>query len=98
MPFLLIDFTRHIDPVICDRGLHCFSDDAVREFQTDDPSRKRASVMGSRAYQVDFEMDGDTLISHHCECPYDGGPYCKHVAAFIFHLLRERLDIKPLRP
>jgi len=95
--FPINDFNRYIDQSIQDRGLHYFLDSRVKEVKTEDEKLKRAEVSGTNDYIVEFELNEGILTSHQCTCPYAEKAFCKHKAAFIFHLQRERLDIRPLR-
>ena len=47
----------------------------------------RAEVEGSEVYEVYVELDEeDTVLSSECDCPYDNGPVCKHLAAVLLKL------------
>ena len=51
-----------------------------------------AEVRGSRRYTVECVFEGEKLKSYHCNCPYDFGGPCKHVAAVLFALDHRPLD------
>lgn len=42
-----------------------------------------ATVVGSEFYSVQIDDTGDEVDAF-CDCPYEFGPYCKHVAAVLY--------------
>ena len=44
------------------------------------------TVEGSDTYQVRLSIQGNDVKDYECDCPYDMGPVCKHVAASLYYL------------
>lgn len=90
-------FEQYIDESILDRGLSYFSNGHVEEVKTTTPGTTLFQVEGSQPYRVMLKIDGKVLVEHHCTCPYDYGPICKHEVACLFHIQAEELelDVKP---
>lgn len=79
----LDDFEQWIDETILARGLAYFREGRVTDLSHDD-GEWIAEVSGSEAYEVVLTLSGDTVVETMCDCPYDGGPYCKHQAAVLY--------------
>lgn len=46
-----------------------------------------AKVKGSSgSYEVNISLDGDSVTSSDCECPYDWGGMCKHIVATLLKI------------
>ncbi|MGB3867824.1 MAG: SWIM zinc finger family protein [Flavobacteriales bacterium] len=96
MEFPLDGFEQHIDEKILSRGLKYYEDGAVEEPDEPEQGLFEAIVHGSEYYNVGVRVEDDAVTEHYCDCPYDGGPVCKHVVALIFHLQQGHLDL-PVR-
>lgn len=102
MQIPLNEFEQYISETILARGLSYFRNGRVQE-----PDELRAGeyefiVEGSEDYNVRIRTHTGTITEFVCNCPYDMGPVCKHVAAAIFYLQNEELElnnqvIKPQR-
>ena len=44
------------------------------------------SVEGTETYQVRLSINGNDIQDYDCDCPYDMGPVCKHIAASLYYL------------
>ncbi|MDZ7694621.1 MAG: hypothetical protein U5K69_26460 [Balneolaceae bacterium] len=85
----LNDFEQQIAPKIVDRGYRYFQDDRVDGPELIEEGLWLATVYGSESYRVEIRTDpqnSHTIHSWHCDCPYDYGPVCKHVAAALFEM------------
>ena len=49
----------------------------------------RATVNGSEPYSVEIRLDESEVQEWSCDCPYDWGPVCKHVAAVLIAIRNE---------
>ena len=98
MQIPLNQFEQYIDETILKRGLAYFKDGSVNEPEEISPGCYEAIVGGSEDYLVQLKIVKDSITEYSCDCPYDLGPICKHVAAVIFYLQQEFLDIKPKTP
>jgi superfamily II DNA or RNA helicase len=87
----LADFEKQISSTVAARGREYFKQDLVNELDEFEPDSWTASVTGSHdMYEVSIDMDGNTVESWSCDCPYEGGPICKHVAATLFAIRAEK--------
>lgn len=75
-----------IDARILERGQDYFGSGAVGEPEELEQGLYEAIVEGSDDYTVRVRLKGNSVIEHHCDCPYDLGPVCKHVVALILEL------------
>ena len=72
------------DDRILARGRNYWKDGAVHDLEADD-ERITALVDGTEEYEVEIELDDDSIRDLSCTCPYaeDGTP-CKHMAAVLY--------------
>lgn len=88
------EFDEYIDDPILKRGLSYFKNGYVSEPEEITPDVYEAIVQGTKDYTVQLKIKNGTILEHACDCPYDIGPVCKHIAAVIFHLQQDELGIK----
>lgn len=86
------NFRQQIDPIILQRGEAYFRSDAVQDLEEVQDKQWSATVLGSEDYTVTITEQPDGTLLALCDCPYDWGPTCKHIAATLF-----KLDTTPLR-
>ena len=86
MNIRLSDFEQQIDPVIRKRGYEYFRKGYVTEVEDLGCGDYEATVEGSDIYTVGLHIDGDEVTGYECDCPYDWGSVCKHIAAVLFYL------------
>jgi hypothetical protein len=89
----LNEFEQYIDETILKRGLSYFKSDAITDFTEISNGAYEAIVSGTDEYTVQLEIKNNTLITHHCDCPYDMGPVCKHVVATLFYMQQDVLAL-----
>ena len=83
-----------VDPVILARGREYLQAGRVRMAAAPASGAGLAVVQGTQDYTVTVNVAPDgTVVSTACDCPYDGGPVCKHVLAV---LLKRRGGVPPL--
>ena len=82
-------FSKEIDPKINSRGLKYFQSDAVRDLEQITSTKWSACVEGSETYSVDVIINKNKIIDWSCDCPYDWGPMCKHVAAVLYAIQKQ---------
>lgn len=77
-----------------DRGLAYSKSGKVQLTYTEDNnsqeySKYRAVVYGLEDYDVTLTIDSDGDVNGECSCPAysHGGPFCKHIAAVLVHIL-----------
>lgn len=93
MEIPLSHFEEYIDEPILKRGLSYFKKGFVHEPAEVRPGDYETVVEGSEEYTVKLSISNGVIIEHSCDCPYDMGPVCKHVAAVIFYLEQEELGL-----
>lgn len=93
MEIPLSHFEEYIDEPILKRGLSYFKKGFVHEPAEIRPGDFEAVVEESEEYTVKLSISNGVITEHSCDCPYDMGPVCKHVAAVIFYLEQEELGL-----
>lgn len=93
MEIPLRHFEEYIDEPILKRGLSYFKEGFVHEPAEIRPGDYEAVVEGSEEYTVKLSIRNGVITEHSCDCPYDMGAVCKHVAAVIFYLEQEKLGL-----
>lgn len=93
MEIPLRHFEEYIDEPILKRGLSYFKKGFVHEPAEIRPGDYEAVVEGSEDYTVKLSIRNGVITEHSCDCPYDMGAVCKHVAAVIFYLGQEKLGL-----
>lgn len=63
--------------------------DGLVELLESDGSTYIATVHGSMDYTTEVVLDGDTIVSHRCNCPYSGS-LCKHKVALLLAIQDQR--------
>lgn len=81
----LDQFEQIISETILNRGLNYYEQGYVTDVIEIGSGEYEAIVLGSDQYTVSFKIEGNTIVEHYCDCPYDLGPVCKHLVAVIFH-------------
>jgi SWIM zinc finger len=87
-------FEQHLDETILKRGLSYYRNGHVIEVEEIHGGCFHAIVEGSESYSVKLSVVDGIMTDHSCDCPYDFGPVCKHVAALIFYLQADLIGIK----
>ena len=85
MSFSLLTFEQSLSSSIAGRGLDYYQNGAVANLARDG-NTYLATVYGTEAYQVEITVHEGQVESWACDCPYDYGPICKHVAAVLFEV------------
>ena len=93
MEIPLSHFEEYIDEPILKRGLSYFKKGFVHEPAEIRPGDYEAVVEGSEDYTVKLSIKNRVITEHSCDCPYDMGSVCEHVAAVIFYLEQEELGL-----
>jgi hypothetical protein len=87
------EFEEYIEEKILRRGLSYFKNGNVNDVEEITPGVYEAVVNGSEDYLVNLTIEKGKIIEYDCSCPYDMGPVCKHIAAVIFHLQEDKLNL-----
>ncbi len=93
MQFPINQFEQYIDKTILNRGLQYFKKGHVHEPEELSLDEYEAIVEGTEDYTVHLTLKNGIINEHVCDCPYDFGPVCKHVAAVIFYLQQDELEL-----
>ena len=88
MSIPLNDFEEYIDETILSRGLSYFENGRVNEPDEITRGVYETTVEGSENYTVQLTLNKGMITQYSCDCLYDMGPVCKHIAAFMFYLQR----------
>jgi len=88
------EFEQYIDDKILKRGLSYFKNNKVNQPIETGIGEYEATVEGTEDYTVKLVIKNDMILEHVCNCPYDWGPFCKHVVAVIFYLQQDQLNLK----
>lgn len=94
MSFPLLTFEQHLPSSILGRGLDYYEGGAVANLARDGDTYI-ATVYGTEAYEATVTAHDGQVDSWSCDCPYDYGPLCKHVAALLFEV--RELENDPAR-
>jgi uncharacterized Zn finger protein len=87
----LNDFEEYIGETILSRGLSYFENGYVNEPDEITRGVYETIVEGSENYTVRLTLNKGMITEYSCDCPYDMGPICKHIVAFMFYLQQEEL-------
>lgn len=93
MEIPLSHFEEYIDEPILKRGLSYFKNGFVHKPAEIRPGDYEAVVEESEEYTVNLSIRNRVITEYSCDCSYDMGPVCKHVAAVIFYLEQEELGL-----
>lgn len=93
MQLPLSHFEQVIDEKILKRGLSYYKKGLVHQLDEISPNTYEAIVEGTEDYTVQLTIKNDVVTEYVCDCPYDQGPVCKHVAAVLFKLMEEPLQL-----
>ena len=81
------DFDDCLDPVILKRGREYYLEGRVSRLKQT-AAGWTAVVEGTHDYLVEVELEPNGFLRYSsCDCPYEGGEYCKHQAA-VFYAMR----------
>ena len=93
MQIPLDQFEQVIDEKILKRGLSYYKKGLVQQLDEVSPNTYEAVVEGTDDYTVRLTVKNKVVTEYVCDCPYDQGPVCKHVAAVIFKLQEDQLQL-----
>lgn len=94
MEIQLDRFEEQIDEVILQRGLNYFRKGYVTNVEEIGPGDYEATVEGTDTYTVHLHVERGVVTEYDCDCPYDQGPVCKHIAAVLFYLQQDMLYLE----
>ena len=83
----LKSFESDVERKIVERGLDYYRSGDVKKLEKVGENEFSAVVFGSEKYSVYIKTNGDEIVEHECDCPYDYGDVCKHKVA-VFYTIR----------
>ena len=93
MEIPLNEFELHISETILYRGLTYYRNGFVVEPEELNPGEYEFTVRGRDDYTVNISLSNGVINDYACDCPYDMGPVCKHVAAVLFYMQEDELEL-----
>jgi len=84
MDLKLSNFKTVIDKPILERGRRYLRGGHVVDLKEVSKGRWLARVEGNEIYEIAIQQDAMGLLTCECTCPYDWGPFCKHIAAVLY--------------
>jgi len=93
MQITLNEFERQINKTILSRGLLYFRQGRVHKPVEPSPGKYEFSVEGTADYTVQISLKNGVISDYVCDCPYDWGPVCKHVAAVVYYLRQDEPEL-----
>jgi hypothetical protein len=98
MAFTLNTFKKEINKTILKRGRDYFREDHITSLEEVGQGSWSAKVQGSDEYDVNITQGDLQMLVCRCNCLYDGGLICKHIAAVLYAIedsFPEYFDKKP---
>ncbi len=83
----LKSFESDVERKIVERGLNYYRSGDVKKLEKVSENEFSAVVFGSEKYSIYVKINGDVIVEHECDCPYDYGNVCKHKVA-VFYAIR----------
>lgn len=83
------NFKSQIRPVVLQRAREYFNNGRVSKI-TRISDGYIATVKGTEIYDVEIYLDGERIVAADCDCPYDYGGICKHIAAVLLAIEKQR--------
>ena len=83
----LKSFESDVENKIVERGLDYYRSGDVKKLEKVGENEFSAVVFGSEKYSLYVKINGDAIVEHECDCPYDWGNVCKHEVA-VFYAIR----------
>ena len=84
----LNNFEIEVERKIVERGLDYYKSSDVKKLEKVGADEFSAVVFGTSKYSVNVKLNGDAIIEHECDCPYEYGNVCKHKVA-VFYAIRK---------
>lgn len=77
-------FKQAIPAAVLSRGRSYYTTGRVVDLSLDGDDEWTAVVEGADRYEVTIRLDTDGSLICACDCPYEYGSYCKHIAAVLY--------------
>ena len=93
MSIPLNEFEDYVNSTILGRGQTYYSNGYVSEPELISKGVYEFIIVGTYEYTIHIHVNKGTVTSYDCNCPYDMGSMCKHVAAALYYLKEEIYEI-----
>lgn len=80
----LKNFESDVEGKIVERGLDYYKSGDVKKLEKVSETEFSAVVFGTSKYSIYIKLNGETIVEHECDCPYDWGNICKHKVAVLY--------------
>ncbi len=80
----LKNFEIEVERKVVERGLSYYKSGEVKKLEKVSENEFSAVVFGTEKYSVYVKLNGETVATHECDCPYDFGNVCKHKIAVLY--------------
>ncbi len=97
MSFQLKNFEAHLPSDILTKGKN-YREEGNVDNLAEDGGTWTAYVYGTNDYTVEVEITNGEVTDWSCDCPYDWGDTCKHVAAVLFAVRNEAPQTPDVQP
>lgn len=84
MALTFSNFKQGIPAAILARGRSYYSQGRVVDLELDEEDAWVAQVEGTERYEVRVTQGPDRELTCLCDCPYEFGEHCKHIAAVLY--------------
>ena len=84
MTLTLKTFKKVIPSGILTRGRDYYTTDRVVDLSLDGDDEWTADVQGTYLYKVRILQEPGGALACECDCPYNAGEHCKHIAAVLY--------------
>ena len=82
----LKSFETEVERKIVERGFEYHKSGDVKKLEKVGETEFSATVFGTEKYSVYVKINGDAIVEHECDCPYDYGDVCKHKIAVFYQI------------
>ena len=89
----LNEFEQHISEQILKRGYNYWTKGYVQPLEFIDNQTIETIVNGSEDYTVKLHLEKEIIKNVFCDCPYDQGVFCKHIAATLLELQSDSMNL-----
>lgn len=85
----LTNFESEIAEDLLRKGFEYYLNGHVDQLEQTSADLWIAEVEGTEIYDVEVQLDKNSIKDWECSCPYEYGPICKHVVALLYALAED---------
>jgi uncharacterized Zn finger protein len=86
MQMTLTNFEGFVEGKVVERGYEYYKRGRIAKVEQVGEGEFSAIAFGSEDYEVYVKTDGEKIVEHECDCPYDWGNICKHAVAVFYQI------------